>query len=68
MHVMIFGAAGMIGRKLIRKLAQNCRLGLSEIDALTLVDVTQIEKPGGGRWSRVNCRCQTAQNWLMQFR
>ena len=45
MHVLIFGAAGMIGRKLIQKLARNGRLGSSEIEALTLIDITPAEKP-----------------------
>ena len=47
MHVLILGAAGMIGRKLTQSLAQSGRLGSSEIEALTLIDVTPAEKPAG---------------------
>jgi D-erythronate 2-dehydrogenase len=47
MHVLIFGAAGMIGRKLTRNLAQTGRLGGREISALSLVDVVAAEKPVG---------------------
>jgi D-erythronate 2-dehydrogenase len=47
MHVAIFGAAGMIGRKLAQHLAQSGRLGRSDIAALTLADVIEAEKPAG---------------------
>jgi D-erythronate 2-dehydrogenase len=49
MHVLILGAAGMIGRKLTQHLARSARLGSSEVTALTLVDVVAAEKPAG--WS-----------------
>ncbi len=45
MHVLIIGAAGMIGRKLTQRLARDSRLGESENAALSLVDVAQPEKP-----------------------
>jgi nucleoside-diphosphate-sugar epimerase len=45
MHVLIFGAAGMIGRKLTQHLAQRGRLGDREIAALGLVDVVSAERP-----------------------
>ena len=47
MHVLIFGAAGMIGRKLTRQLAQTGRLQGVEISALSLADVVAAEKPAG---------------------
>jgi nucleoside-diphosphate-sugar epimerase len=47
MHVLIFGAAGMIGRKLTGHLAENGRLGGGELTALSLVDVAAAEKPAG---------------------
>jgi nucleoside-diphosphate-sugar epimerase len=47
MHVLILGAAGMIGRKLTQHLAQVGALGGSEISALSLVDVTPPETPAG---------------------
>ena len=45
MHVLIFGAAGMIGRKLTQHLVQSGRLGNREIAALGLVDVVSAERP-----------------------
>ena len=45
MHVLIFGAAGMIGRKLTQHLAERGRLGNREIAALSLVDVVSAERP-----------------------
>jgi D-erythronate 2-dehydrogenase len=45
MHVLIFGAAGMIGQKLTRQLARDGRLAGQAIDRLTLVDVTAAEAP-----------------------
>ena len=47
MHVLIFGAAGMIGRKLTERLALSGRLGGGDITALTLVDIVAAEKPAG---------------------
>jgi D-erythronate 2-dehydrogenase len=45
MHVLIFGAAGMIGRKLTGHLAATSRLEGGELTALSLVDVAAAEKP-----------------------
>ena len=39
MHVMIIGAAGMVGRKLTERLVADGRLGSRDIERLTLVDV-----------------------------
>jgi len=47
MHVLIFGAAGMVGRKLTEHLAHSGRLGGSEVTALTLLDAVPAEKPAG---------------------
>jgi D-erythronate 2-dehydrogenase len=47
MHVMIVGAAGMIGRKLTARLATDQRLGNQEIGRLSLVDVIAPEAPSG---------------------
>jgi D-erythronate 2-dehydrogenase len=46
-HVLISGAAGMIGRKLTQRLARDGKLAGREITALSLVDITQPEKPAG---------------------
>ncbi len=45
MHVLIFGAAGMIGRKLTGHLAETGRLEGGELTALSLVDVAAAEEP-----------------------
>ena len=45
MHVLIFGAAGMIGRKLAGHLAQAGELAGRTITALSLVDVSPAERP-----------------------
>ncbi len=47
MHVLIFGAAGMIGRKLVQHLAQTGELAGQAITALSLVDVVPAERPVG---------------------
>lgn len=47
MHVMIIGAAGMVGRKLTERLAKEGRLDGAEVDRLTLVDIFEPERPGG---------------------
>jgi nucleoside-diphosphate-sugar epimerase len=45
MHVMIIGAAGMVGRKLVEKLATDPGALGGEIDRLTLVDVVEPTAP-----------------------
>jgi nucleoside-diphosphate-sugar epimerase len=47
MHVMIIGAAGMVGRKFAMRLAQTGRLGGTEVARMTLVDVVEPALPGG---------------------
>jgi D-erythronate 2-dehydrogenase len=47
MHVLITGAAGMIGRKLIERLVRDGGLNEKPIDKLTLVDVIPAEQPQG---------------------
>ena len=47
MHILITGAAGMIGRKLIARLAKDGNLDGHTIDRLTLIDVVAPEKPAG---------------------
>ncbi len=39
MHVLILGAAGMVGRKLTERLLKDGRLGNREISGMTLQDV-----------------------------
>ena len=47
MHILIIGAAGMVGRKLLARLVADGRVGAAPISALTLVDVVEPEKPTG---------------------
>jgi nucleoside-diphosphate-sugar epimerase len=47
MHILMTGAAGMIGRKLTARLVKDGRLNGSKIDALTLADVVAADKPAG---------------------
>ena len=45
MHVLIIGAAGMVGRKLTDALIKAGRVGNSELSKLTLADVVEPQKP-----------------------
>ena len=45
MHVMIIGAAGMIGRKLTERLVRDGALAGKALERLTLVDVVAPERP-----------------------
>ena len=50
-HVLILGAAGMIGRKLTARLVADGNLGGGAIERLTLADVITPQQPAGRRWS-----------------
>jgi nucleoside-diphosphate-sugar epimerase len=45
MHILITGAAGMIGRKLVARLVEDDSLNGQSIERLTLIDVTAPQKP-----------------------
>ena len=45
MHVLVLGAAGMVGRKLVDRLLRDGRLGKSDITKMTLHDVVAPAKP-----------------------
>jgi nucleoside-diphosphate-sugar epimerase len=47
MHVLITGAAGMIGRKLIERLVRDGALNGQPIERLTLVDIVAPDAPAG---------------------
>lgn len=47
MHVLIIGAAGMLGQKLTQRLVQMGELGGKPLKALTLVDVVAPDTPAG---------------------
>ena len=57
MHILIIGAAGMVGAKLTARLVKDGVLGGKAIDALTLVDVVQ---PSPTRASRTK-RCRSGR-------
>lgn len=45
MHILVIGAAGMLGRKLTQEVARGRTRGVRAADKLTLVDVTRPERP-----------------------
>jgi nucleoside-diphosphate-sugar epimerase len=45
LHILVLGAAGMVGRKLVDRLSRDGRLGTSDITRLTLQDVVAPNKP-----------------------
>jgi nucleoside-diphosphate-sugar epimerase len=45
LHILVLGAAGMVGRKLVERLLADGRLGKNEIAAMTLHDVVAPKKP-----------------------
>jgi len=47
MHILITGAAGMIGRKLTARLAKDGTLNGRRIDTLTLTDIVALAAPAG---------------------
>ena len=47
MHILIIGAAGMVGRKLTGRLVADGRLGGNEVTGLTLADVIVPPAPEG---------------------
>ncbi len=47
MHVLITGAAGMIGRKLTERLVIDRALGNTPIEKLTLIDIVAPARPAG---------------------
>ena len=47
MHILIIGAAGMVGAKLAARLAKDGAIGGKPIDRLTLVDVVPAQAPAG---------------------
>ncbi|WP_273726970.1 D-erythronate dehydrogenase [Brucella gallinifaecis] len=47
MHILIIGAAGMVGRKLCERLVKDGELGGKPVEALTLFDVVEPHAPVG---------------------
>ncbi len=51
MHILILGAAGMVGAKLLQRLARDGQLGGKTITKATLHDVVEPTAPGGTPFS-----------------
>jgi len=47
MHVLVIGAAGMIGRKLVARIAADRAIGGRAVERVSLVDVVAPEAPAG---------------------
>ncbi|MGG5811758.1 D-erythronate dehydrogenase [Falsiroseomonas sp. CW058] len=47
MHVLVIGAAGMVGRKLVQRIAADGGIGGRDVSKLTLVDVVSPAAPPG---------------------
>jgi D-erythronate 2-dehydrogenase len=45
LHILVLGAAGMVGRKLVERLLRDGRLGKQDIARLTLHDVVEPARP-----------------------
>ena len=45
MHILVLGAAGMVGRKLVERLVRDGRLGEAAITRMTLQDIVAPAKP-----------------------
>jgi nucleoside-diphosphate-sugar epimerase len=45
LHILVLGAAGMVGRKLVERLLRDGRLGKSDISKLTMQDVVAPAQP-----------------------
>ena len=53
MHILILGAAGMVGRKLTERLLRDGRLGNHEITRMTLQDVVAPAKPANASLKKI---------------
>jgi D-erythronate 2-dehydrogenase len=51
MHILMTGAAGMVGRKLTTRLARDGALNGRAIDRMTLTDIVAPEKPAGASFA-----------------
>ncbi|MFN4170106.1 MAG: NAD-dependent epimerase, partial [Pannonibacter phragmitetus] len=47
MHILVIGAAGMVGRKLAQRLTRDGELQGRQITAMTLADVVAADAPDG---------------------
>ncbi len=51
MHILILGAAGMVGRKFLERLAREGRIGGREVAKVTAHDVVAAQKPAGAAFA-----------------
>ena len=51
MRVLVIGAAGMLGRKLVQRPARDAGLGTERISEVLLVDVVPTESVGAGEFA-----------------
>src|SRR5918998_730137 len=61
MHVLILGAAGMVGRKLLDRLARDGGLGGREVTRVTLHDVVEPSAPEGASFEAKTLASDFAQ-------
>ena len=60
MHILVLGAAGMVGRKLTERLLRDGRLGSRDIARLTLQDVVAPEQPANPGFAVDTVTCDFA--------
>lgn len=60
MHILVLGAAGMVGRKLTEQLLRDGRLGSREITRMTLQDVVAPAAPAKATFSVNSVTCDFA--------
>ena len=60
MHILITGAAGMVGRKLTARLVRDGALNGHAIDLMTLTDIVEPEKPAGASFTVATEACDLA--------
>ena len=63
MHILITGAAGMIGRKLTARLVRDGALSGRAIDRMTLTDIVEPEQPAGATFAvATNSTCERSSS------
>src|SRR4051794_26846511 len=60
LHILVLGAAGMVGRKLSERLLRDGRLGKSDITAMTLQDVVAPAQPANAGFPVNTVTCDFA--------
>ena len=60
MHILVLGAAGMVGRKLTERLLRDGNLGKRDITRITLQDVVAPAKPANARFPVETMTCDFA--------